>query len=140
MMKSILTALALLLSTTAMAQPPNVVSYQVQLFPSGANTQTATPVQTTTIQAAAMQCGQTPPALTMSVVNPTRIFFEDPANATKVCTTDLAAFFATIPSGTYTATITWTDNIGLVADRSDASSPFEQRGKPIVLKGLRIGR
>lgn len=132
-------ALAILgMAGTAHAQSPT--SYVLKIYLTGAGQ----PMSTTTLQASGFTCGQ--PKLTVSgaQVNPTKIAFDDPADATKDCvfvdngTGPLAA----LPFGTqsYNGTLAAVNSAGTSAD-SAQSNPFSHPGVVAAAPtGLRVSK
>ena len=135
-----LALLLVLLRVTLHAQTPNIVSYQLSVYAPGVSPVTGSPISTTTYQAGAAVCNQTLPIVPAAVVNPTRFFFDDPANPGKACIVPLnAAVLPGLPNGVgYTTTLTQTDNLGQVSGASAASNPFNKQGIPPVLTNLHL--
>lgn len=122
----------------AHAQAPNIVSYQEQTFAPGVDPTTGSPIQTNTYAASLATCNQAPPVVPPTVTNPTRIFFDDAANAGKVCIVTLAsALLPALPNGVgYVSTLSQTDNLGQTSPRSAASNPFSRQAGPAALTHL----
>lgn len=80
-------------------QPPT--GYELEVFGPGADAQTATPIQITTIPMTAVTCGQpiTPPYVGV-VTNPRFLTFNDTMAPNKECRVDLSAFVLSLPGQT----------------------------------------
>lgn len=129
------------LSTVAFAQTGAVASAQVQYFSPGVDPATGAPVQTTTFVVTAATCNQAPVTVPNgTAMNPKRVVWDDAANAGKVCIVDQAATLVSLPivSGAYVATMTTTDDRGLVSPRSAASNPFTRALAPTAPKGVKV--
>lgn len=132
--------LMLAVSSAASAQAANITQYTQQVFAPGVNPVTGAPQWTNVYQAASVACNQAPITVTGTVVNPTRLEFDDSANTGKVCIVSLATtLLSALPNGVgYTSTLTQTDSLGQVSPRSAASNPFTQQGAPNAPTGFKI--
>jgi len=71
-----------LFASPAMAQ--SVTGYRLHIYPAGAPT-TATPLTTFDFFTTAVTCNVAAPAADAPTINPSRVIWDDPANAGKVC-------------------------------------------------------
>ena len=138
-MRRVLFLLCLLMPVSASAQTPT--GYVMQYFNAGA---TAPLTQSDTIAASAVTCGVTPkltgPAL--NTVNPTKAFWDDPANPTTAdCSltfSSTASLFALPIGGSYEGVL-----IAVSAGGNSPPSgraPFSLAPLPPVRTGLRLTR
>lgn len=127
-------------ASVASAQAPNVTSYTQEVFAPGVSTVTGSPMWTNVYTASAAVCNQTAPTVPPSVVNPTRVFFDDAANPGRVCIVTLVSgLLAALPNQSgYLTTMLQTDNLGQSSARSDPSNPFGRQGPPSKLTGVKI--
>jgi hypothetical protein len=130
----------LLSLTGSVVQAQPVTSYSFAVSNKGA----ASPFQTTPIAVAAFLCGQTPklPPITTAQANPSKIAFDDPADATKDCVfvDNGSGPLLSLPFGnqTYTATIAAVNAVG-VGPASTVSNDFTRPGVvAAALTGLRV--
>lgn len=142
MNKFVWTLLLLLLAVPVLAQTGAVVSYRVQFYQPGVDPAVGAPFTIAGPYAVtSVACNQPAPALTTgAVVNPRRIVFDDTANVGKVCVISAPEVFAAMPIGTgpFVATATVTDDFAQTSVRSAASNPFQLRGLPAALTGVRV--
>lgn len=120
-MKILLIALSLLglVATSAAAQTGALVNATVTV------TGTATQSSVIPLPSGAL-CGQPLMAgLPGTPTNPTKVIWGDPAAPTTlICIADRTAFIAALPVGSYTATLTFTDDLGRTSPASAVSNPF----------------
>jgi hypothetical protein len=143
MIRILVALLAVLVAGPVAAQTGALVSVDVQIYAPGVNPATGNPVQTNTFLFASAVCNQAAaPPVAGPVFNPTKVEFDDRANPGRVCVADQGAFLAALPivPGDYTATLSVTDDRGLVSPRSAASNPFARVAPPAVLTGARVRR
>lgn len=142
MMKRVFATIALCLFAFALPAHAQaaVTKYTLLVIAPGQDPATAAPVQSTDYQAGVFTCNQAPPTVPASVINPTHVSFDDPANAGKVCVATLIATTLTaLPNAPgYVALLTATDNLGQVSPRSAASNPFSRQGAPAAPTTVRI--
>lgn len=126
----------------AHAQTGAIASYRVQFYQPGVDPVAGAPFTIAGPYAVtSVACNQPAPApIVGAVVNPRRIVFDDVANVGKVCVISAPEVFAAMPigPGPFTATATATDDFALTSARSAASNPFQLRGLPAVLTGVRV--
>ena len=132
-MKTILTLAFVALASVASAQ--SITDYAAKYYNVGA----PAPVQTETFLAAAVSCNQVAPTNT-NTVNPTRIYWDDPANTGKVCiyTPTSGAPLLSLPVGSFEGTLTANNQAG--SSPESARVPFSKLAAPAVLTGLRFTR
>ncbi len=108
-----------LFAAPVLAQGPT--SYQASYYNAGA----PAPIQTETFAATAAVCNQAPPAVT-TTVNPTRVVFDDIANAGKVCilTEPAGGTLLSFPVGSYEGTLAAVNTAGASAE--SARAPFSR--------------
>lgn len=126
----------ILLSTFAWAQAP-ITDYLVKYYNPGATA----PLQATDpFSVAAVLCGQTAPASNVSSVNPTRIVWDDPSTAGRVCIYAPAtgATLLSFPVGAYEGTLTAINAVGPGAE--SARVPFSRAVAADAPAGLRFIR
>lgn len=127
--------LAVLFGTVVYAQP--TTSYTFNIYNTGASS----PLSSTVIQAANVQCNQTPPTST-NTVNPTNFSFDDPDNAGKSCIwTDPGngPLFSTPFGGNYQGALIRTNSAGSSGESNRA--PFTKPGTvPSALAGFKLYR
>lgn len=129
-MKSAVLLLAFLaLPSLAFAQ-----TYELKIYVAGASA----PQQSYAL--GSVQCGQTPPPLTASNVNPTAVVWTDPASPTLVCRWAEAAGGPILsrPVGSYEGTLTATNEAG--SSPESARAPFFVKASPAAPTGLRFSR
>ena len=121
------------LASVASAQ--SITDYSAKYYNVGA----PAPVQTETFLAAAVSCNQVTPTNT-NTVNPTRMYWDDPANVGKVCiyTPAAGAPLLSLPVGSFEGTLTANNAAGPSAE--SARVPFSKLAVPPVLTGLRFTR
>jgi hypothetical protein len=139
-MQKLLIVVFLFAASLTVSAQAAITKYDQQVFAPGVSPVTGSPQWTNSYVASLAVCGQTLVVGTGSVVNPTKIAFDDPNAAGKVCIITLAsALLTALPNGVgYTSTLTQTDNLGQTSARSAASNPFDKQGVPGVLTGLRV--
>lgn len=112
-------------------------SYQLRYYAPGATA----PLQSSDIWTTAeIVCNQVPPTVTNSV-NPTRVIWDDPANAGRVCIYTVPSVGKTLyslPVGSYEGTLALTNAAGEGAE--SARAPFSRAAVPGVLTGVRLVR
>lgn len=133
-MRVVLSTLVILglVATAAYGQTGVPTSWTLRIYQAG--TLVGAPVTVTTAQ---VQCNQPPPAAT-SNVNPRLWFWNDVANAGRVCLYDDGPRFAALADGTYDGTATATNADGTSAET--APVPFVRRrpNPPAVPTGLGV--
>ena len=127
--------LGILLLLPAPLSAQTISDYTVRYYLTGA----AAPLQTQAFTASSVTCNLPPPPPT-SVINPTRLLWDDPANAGQVCqyvpgTGDVLLSF---PAGAYEGTLA-ASNAGGVSGES-ARAPFSRVNPPLVPVGFRVVR
>lgn len=139
-MQQFLVVVFLLAATLGVSAQAAITRYDQQVFAPGVSPVTGSPQWTNSYVASLAVCGQTLVVGSGSVVNPTKLAFDDPAAPGKVCVITFASVLLTaLPNGVgYTSTITQTDNLGQTSARSAASNPFDKQGVPAVLTGLKV--
>ena len=136
MLKSLALVLAVLL-LPALAHAQTVTTYSVQAFAPGVPI-TGAPTAAQDYPIAAVTCNQTPPTDQADPVNPITAAVDDPQNAGKVCTWNIASFIAglTPQAGDWNLTTTASNSAGSSA--RSAAHPFQRLGPPSVPTGLRL--
>ena len=91
--------------------PANAItSYELRVYTSAQNPFMDTPFRRFTFPATIVRCNQDPPAIgPVIAINPTRVLWQDPANAAKFCVADIFwTVLNALPanSGSYLATLT----------------------------------
>lgn len=137
-MKSFVIAVCVvLLASSAYAQAPT--SYQLKIFNQGATS----PLTTTSLAASGFTCNQAPPDTT-NVANPTKIAFDDPANAGKSCvfTDNGTGPLVALPFGTgvYVATLAVVNSAGTSPDSAVSNSftrPGTTANAPVAVRVFR---
>jgi len=125
----------LLLAVPLSAQTP-ITDYRVRYYAPGA---TQPLQQDDPFPASAAQCNQAPPTGT-NTVNPTRVVWDDPAVAGRVCIYTPAAGGALVsfPLGAYEGTLTAINSVG--ASGESARAPFSRAAAATAPSGLRFIR
>lgn len=134
---AILVLAALSLASVATAQNAPITDYLVKYYAPGA----PAPLQSTDpFSATAVLCGQAAPASNTSTVNPTRIVWDDPTTAGRVCIYAPAAgsTLLSFPVGAYEATLTAINVVGPGAE--SARVPFSRAVVAAAPAGLRFIR
>lgn len=122
-MKALLTLALWLIAAPAFAQTGALVSYELQVHQG--STPTTPAFRTVTIPITPTLCNQPPFTTTpATIVNPTKVDWDDPTNAGRLCLADLTTFFVGLPAGSYISTITSLDDLNRVSGRSAVSNPF----------------
>jgi hypothetical protein len=109
-----------------------ITSYRQDVFAAGVNPSVGSPVTSNTYQASAFTCNQVAPAIPATLTNPTRILFDDPANAGRVCLATLSStLLSALPNGLgYFSTLVAIDSTGLQSLRSTPTNSFNQQVLP----------
>jgi hypothetical protein len=121
-MKRFLLAFLVAFLLGARLEAQTLVSVTLEIYQQGATG----PFMGTTFVYTPTACDQPVPA-PVPLVNPTRIWWDDPINVGRACIFSRPTFLASIPiiPGFYTATATVTDDLGHTA-RSAESPPFQR--------------
>lgn len=120
------------------AQTQTITSYNFVVYDQGASQ----PVQQNAITS--WTCAQAPPPANASNVNPTRIVWQDPADANFVCVADQTQFLLSIPLGQSGSRLL--DGVLFALGPGGTSpgsnrAPFERRAEaPVAPVGLRVVR
>lgn len=138
-----LAVLFLFASIPAQAQIAGIVQVNVQTFAPGVNTVTGMPTSDNLYLVNSFLCNQVAPVVPVTVINPLRFFFDDPASTTvpkRVCiATIVSTLLPSLPNlPGYVITVTQTDSIGQTSPRSAASNPFAIQGIPSAPTGLKV--
>lgn len=132
-----LLCLSLSLTVPVQAQTSPITDYLVKYYAPGA----VAPLQMNdTFPASSVQCNQAAPGATTSTVNPTRIAWDDPNAAGRVCiyTPSGGAALLSFLVGAYEGTLTAINSVG--ASVESARAPFSRASAPAVPAGLRFTR
>lgn len=136
--------LTVLMPAAASAQTPQaVVSRDIAPFAAGANPATATPVAPlTNVPNSQVTCGLPKLVITGTVVNPTEIWFDDPADSTKDCQVQpsvAAAIYAAVNEGTGYRLAIRARGATTVTLWSLSTNPFDRVAvPPAVVTGVRV--
>lgn len=135
----LLTLFGLLFSAIAHAQSP-ITSVTLKFFIQGGTTTVQTP---TVMPITSFVCNTTKPADPVApVVNPTKIYFDDPVNVGKIClyTDPGSGVLFSVPFGTqvYEGRISATNAGGTGPDSSVSNSFSHPGAPPLVLTGLKV--
>ena len=134
---ALLAGMLLLSASLVQAQTAPITDYLVKYYAPGATA----PLQSTDpFSATSVLCGQAAPASTASTVNPTRIVWDDPAIAGRVCIYAPAsgATLLSFPVGAYEGTLTGINVVGVGAE--SARAPFTRAVAAGAPAGLRFIR
>lgn len=123
------------LALAASASAQTIVTHELRYYNPGAQS----PFQVQALAAAAFTCGQD--KVVGSHVNPTRIAFDDPADADLDCvyTAQPGDPILALPVAGYEATMVNIDDAGLRSPESNRA-PFELRQPPAAATGLKFVR
>ena len=86
-----------------------ITSYELRVYTSAQNPSTDSPFRRFTFPATIVRCNQDPPRFGPVIpINPTRVLWQDPANAARICVADLGTVLNALPAslGSYLATLT----------------------------------
>lgn len=131
-------ATLLLLATPAAAQsvPETVLSWDLKFFSAGVNPATGAPLLSANITVAASTCDLAPITVPPGpIVNPTRIFIDDPALPGRVCQlapTTSAGLLLSVPLGVGIVATAEARGATQVSPRSAASAPFTRAIVPVA--------
>ena len=144
-LRSVLVAGFILVGTSAYAQvaPEPLVSREVGYFNAGVDPNTGAPIQAPNLYLSSQAvCNLTKVSVTGTVVNPTKIRFDDPADTTRDCeipTNVSGGHLASIPFGTGYRAAARSRGANTVSVWSAVSNPFDiVRVAPAVPTGVRI--
>lgn len=130
----LLIACVVFLGTAALASaqvvPEQTLSWDVEFWAAGVNPATGSPIQAANILKSASTCNLTPvPVPTGVVLNPTKIYVDDPDNAGRSCQlapTTSAGLLMSVPLGSNHFATARARGATLVSARSAASNPFSR--------------
>jgi hypothetical protein len=117
-----------------------VASYTMEVWSAGVNPASGSPVTSTTFLVGTVTCNQAAITVPGTVINPTRLVWDDPAVAGKVCIATINSTVLTaLPNGLgYFVTLRAVDTAGLVSARSTASNSFNQQVPPPALTNVKL--
>jgi len=134
-MRRILVGVVLAVVLSGRLEAQSLVSVTLDIFYIGASS----PFMSTTFVYTSTACNQPAPTTTGTVINPTRVIFDDPVNIGRFCVFAQPTFLGAVPiPGSYTATVTVTDDLGRVSGRSAASPPFQRLAPLAAPTGLKL--
>jgi hypothetical protein len=114
-------ALVLITAQTASAQVPTITGIKQDLYSVSDVTKI---ISSKTYQSSQFVCNQTPPPINTITVNPSTFVWDDPVNATKVCTVADKTLFDSLVAGDYLGKATFLYSDGTTGGTSNPSNPF----------------